>query len=409
MMIFSNKTLRFFTLLSLAACLIFSFSKTAYANEIKATWISYLNWEELPTEQTAFEQAVDQMMENCRKLGLNTVFVHAHSHSDSYYPSSEVFPSSKFSNSVQGEENNYDAFGYMVKSAHAHDLKIHAWFNPYRVTGYLMSWEEVSNTNPAKIWWNSTNQHRNVILHQGEYYLNPSKPEVMDKIVAAVAEVVERYEIDGVQFDDYFYPTLDDSSPSAWFDKPEYDSSRSKTSITQWRRDNVSTLVLNVNRKIKSIRPSLAFGISPQGSLENLRSDKQLFVDIERWLNGKFIDYVIPQLYWGFETKHSDGSPASYAFENNLKQWIELNSKSSVQMYLGLGLYKGGSSIADGNEISEWQRYDDIIAREVTMARESGKVDGFSFYAYKSFFDEASKKETENLLKVLSKTNAADN
>lgn len=401
MLNFCNKSFRLLSLLLLAVSLVFLTPQTAFAEEMKATWISYLDWAELPREQEAFREAVDKMMADCRRLGLNTVFVHAHSHSDSYYSSSDVFPSSKFVSGAQGKEADYDAFGYMVKSAHDHGLKIHAWFNPYRVTGYLMPWDEVSEQSPAKKWWNSSDKTRNVILHEGQYYLNPSKTEVMDLIAASVAEVAKRYDVDGIQFDDYFYPMLDNTNSSTWFDKPEYESSGSQKSITEWRRDNVSALVLRVNREIKSIRQDLAFGISPQGSLENLRSEKQIFADIDRWLSGKYIDYVIPQLYWGFETKLSNGSPAPYAFENNLKLWTDLTSKSTVTLYLGLGLYKGGSTAKDGNEISEWQRYHDIIAREVTMARETGKVSGFAFYSYKSFFDEASKQETANLLKVL--------
>lgn len=402
MTIFRNKSVRFFTLFVLAAFLTIRLSQTVHAEEMKATWISYLDWEELPTEQTAFQTAADKMMADCRQLGLNTVFVHVHSHSDSYYPSSEVFPASKFVSGTQGKAPDFDAFGYMVTSAHNHGLKIHAWFNPYRVTGYLMPWEEVSDKNPAKQWWHSTDKKRNVIFHEEQYYLNPSKTEVMDLIVASVSEVAARYDIDGVQFDDYFYPMLDNGDPSAWFDKPEYIESGSQKSITQWRRDNVSALVLRVNQEVKRIRPQISFGISPQGSLENLRSEKQLFVDIDTWLaSDQYVDYIMPQLYWGFETKLSDGRPAPYAFENNLKLWTTMTAKSPVRLYLGLGLYKGGSSVKDGNEISEWQRYHDIIAREVTMSRQTGMVDGFSFYSYKSFFDEASKQEVANLLKVL--------
>lgn len=367
--------------------------------ELKGVWIPYLTWNQLPKEQTAFQAAVDQMFDNCRAWGLNAVFVHVRSHGDAMYPSS-IFPWSKFS----GGNPGYDPLAYMIESAHARGLKFHAWINPYRVTGYLMPWEEVSPDSPAKRWLSDgdVSNDRYVLKHDNAYYYNPSVEAVKKMVVDGVVEIVRGYNVDGVHFDDYFYPALNDQSEARWFDKPEYEASGSAEPIAQWRRNQVSDLIQRVYQAVKAEKPQVLFGISPQGYVEHLRSDSNLFVDIDRFMSQDgFIDYVMPQLYWGFETKKSSGEAAPYAFEQNLKTWMELKSRGNVTLYLGLGLYKAGSDVKDYNEVSEWLRRDDIIGREVSMGRDSGAVSGYCFYSYDSFLQPVAQKEVGNLLPLL--------
>lgn len=377
-------------------------AQRAPAEELRGTWISYLDWERLPKEEQAFRREVDQMMDRCLEIGMNTVFVHAHSHSDSYYLKSSYFPTSSFIRELTASSPDFDPFQYMLDAAHARGLEFHAWFNPYRVTGYLVRWQDIPADSLIKQWWNAGDKQRNVLLHDGQYYLNPSSEEVLETIVAAIRELVENYDVDGVHFDDYFYPELDDSSVLRSFDRTDYEASGSTKTLTQWRRDNVSRLVYRVHQTIKGLRPNVSFGVSPQGYVTHLRSDSKLFVDIDEWMRSDaYVDYIMPQLYWGFEARTSDGKTAPYAFENNLKTWIDLKKQGPVKLYIGLALYKGGSAQKDGNAISEWLAHDDIIAREVETARASGQVSGFGFYSYQSFTTEQCAREVENLLKVL--------
>ena len=113
------------------------------------------------------------------------------------------------------------------------------------------------------------------------------------------------------------------------------------------------------------------------------------------------MDYVMPQLYWGFETKTVRGEAAPWAFEANLNTWIDLKSKGEVDLYIGLNAANAGSAIRDNNEVSEWLRYDDILARQVRMARDSGEVSGFAFFRYGVFETEAAQKEIANLIDEL--------
>ena len=369
------------------------------SGELKGVWIPYLIWNQLPKEQGAFQAAVDQMFDNCRSWGLNAVFVHVRSHGDAVYPSS-IFPWSKFS----GGNPGYDPLAYMIESAHARGLKFHAWINPYRITGYLMSWDEVSPDSPAKRWLSDgdASNDRYVLVHDNAYYYNPSAEEVKKMVTDGVAEIVRGYNVDGIHFDDYFYPELNDESEARWFDRTEYEASGSQEPIAQWRRNQVSDLVWRVYQAVKAEKPHVLFGISPQGYVDHLRSEKKLFVDIDRWMSQDgFIDYIMPQLYWGFETKKASGEDAPYAFEQNLKTWTELKNRGNVTLYLGLGLYRAGSDIKDYNEVSEWLRRDDIISRQVSAGRNSGAVNGCCFYSYESFLLPAKQREVENLLPLL--------
>lgn len=372
---------------------------TGSSEELKGVWISYLTWNQLPKEQEAFKSAVNQMFDNCRSWGMNAVFVHVRSHGDAVYPSS-IFPWSKFS----GGNPGYDPLAYMIEAAHGRGLKFHAWINPYRITGYLMSWDEVSPDSPAKRWLSDgTNSNdRYVLNHNNAYYYNPSVEEVKQMVTAGVMEVVRGYDIDGIHFDDYFYPALNDSDESRWFDYPEYLASGSAENVVQWRRDQVSDLVHRVYQAVKTEKPQVLFGISPQGYVEYLKSDSNLFVDIDRWMSQDgFIDYIMPQLYWGFETKTASGEAAPYAFEQNLSTWIDLKKRGNVTLYLGLGLYKAGADIKDYNEVSEWLRRDDIISREVSTGRSTGEVGGYCFYSYDSFLQPVAQREVGNLLPLL--------
>lgn len=370
--------------------------------ELRGVWISYLDWNQLPKEENAFREAVDGMMDNCVSKGLNAVFVHVRPDGDAMYPS-EYFPWSKFASGKQGQDPGYDPLAYFVGSAHRRGLKFHAWINPYRITGYLNRYGDLSADNPAIAWRTDgdTSNDRCVLLHEGEFYYNPAVPAVRERIVKGVEEVVNNYDVDGIHFDDYFYPSVDDSNPNKWFDKPEYDSSGSSLPIAEWRRNNVSLLIKDVYRTIKSRKPDVSFGISPEGYLTHLRLDTRLFADVDTWVAEEgYLDYVMPQIYWGFEAKTAGGSPAPYAFENCLNDWVELTKDSHVTLYTGLALYKTGTAAKDNNETPEWLRKNDIMKRQVLAGRNSGRVMGFCFYDYSSLDRDSAKEEVRSVTEL---------
>ncbi|MCC8127363.1 MAG: family 10 glycosylhydrolase [Clostridiales bacterium] len=370
--------------------------------ELRGVWISYLDWEKLPWRQVAFEEAVDEMLDRCVELKMNAVFVHVRADADAMYES-EYFPWSRFITGTQGEDPGYDPLAYFTDAAHERNLEFHAWINPYRITGYHNRWEQVSENHPAKQWLydKDSSNDRWFLKQGGEYYFNPSVPEVRQLIIDGVTEIVENYDVDGIHFDDYFYPSVDNDNPDKWFDKPEYEASGSTKDISEWRRDNVNALIRGVYAAVKKVNRHVQFGISPEGYVDNLRSEERLFVDIDTWMSQTgYVDYVMPQIYWGFEAKLSDGTLAPYAFDNNLQTWIDLKNQGKVKLYLGLAMYKAGSGSKDNNTVPEWLRRNDIIERQVLAGRESGEVSGYCFYSYSSFQESESRQEVANLMKV---------
>lgn len=367
-------------------------SAATQSTELRGVWFSYLDWQNMPSDEAGFKAAADQVMETIKQNGMNAIFCHVHSHSDAYY-SSSLLPTSKF---LAGN-GRFDALQYMVDSAHRHGLRFHAWFNPYRITGYQMKWSDVPTNSIVKQWYASGN--RNVLLFNGEYYLNPAKPAARELVVNSIREVLTNYDIDGVQFDDYFYPDLGSSAGSN-FDYPEYQASGSTLSLSDWRRANVSALIASVYQTVHQVRPAAVFGVSPVANLQSLRSEKSYFVDIDTWMKkAGYVDYVLPQIYFDFEQKTGSGAASDMAYATCLQSWLQLRQKtgSQVKLYIGLALYKCGTKSWDGNATPEWMRRSDILLREVQLARQSGQVTGFGIYAYQNFDDAAAQKELANL------------
>lgn len=374
----------------------------AQSEELRGVWISYLDWEKLPSGKDEFQAEVDKILDRCVELKMNAVFVHVRPDGDAMYPSA-YFPWSKFVTGTQGKDPGYDPLTYFIQAAHSRGVQFHGWINPYRVTGYLNRWEDLSEDSPAKRWLSDgdTSNDRWVLKQGNEYYFNPAVPQVRDLIINGVREVVSNYDVDGIHFDDYFYPGVNNDDELKWFDKPEYDLSGSMSDISSWRRENINQLIRGVYQAVKELKPSVQFGISPEGYVENLRSGNRLFVDIDTWMSQDgYIDYIMPQIYWGFEQKLLNGGQAPFAFAENLRTWLDLKNKGKAKLYLGLAMYKTGSDSKDNNQVPEWRRYDDIMKRQVEMGRSSGQVSGYCFYAYSSFQEPARQAEVQNLIKI---------
>lgn len=368
------------------------------SGEMRGVWVSYLDWNGWAKDEAGYKKAMDQTLDLCVQKGLNAVFLQVRPDGDAMYPS-QYFPWSKFASGKQGRNPGYDPLAYAVQAAHQRGLQLHAWINPYRITGYLNRYSDLCASNPAIAWAKDgdSSNDRWVLCQNGEYYYNPAIPQVRQLIIDGVKEIVTNYEVDGIHFDDYFYPNLDDSKAETWFDYPEYQASGTSLSVAAWRRNNVNELVRGVYSAVKSIRPQALFGISPEGYLQNLRKDTRQFTDVDAWMTQSgYVDYLMPQIYWGFEAKQN-GQAAGYAFANCLNEWVTLKKKGNVKLYVGLALYKTGTDAVDGNEVPEWQRYHDIMKREVQAGRATGQVSGYCFYDLSSLTRAAAAEEVANV------------
>jgi uncharacterized lipoprotein YddW (UPF0748 family) len=363
---------------------------TTTSGELKAMWISYLEFEAyLDTYKPSkanFKKFINRLYDQCIAQNMNAVIVHVRPFGDAIYQSS-YFPWSAYISGTQGKSPGFDPLTIMIEEAHKRNLEFHAWINPYRVS-FNTSYSKLSSDNPARKWHNSSSTKRNVLSYDGKLYYNPAKSQVRKLIVNGVKEIVQNYDVDGIHFDDYFYPSFTSSNVKTAFDATEYnaykeakvEAGKSYKSIYNWRRANVNTLVSSVYSAIKAIKPDVVFGISPAGNIDNLKSNYSYYVDIDTWLgNTGYVDYIMPQIYWGFTHK-------SAAYDKVLKQWIKLNSKGLVQLYVGIGVYKVGmAKDTSYSDWKEWQQDSSILKKQITYARNTNKVSGFGFFSYEYF------------------------
>ncbi len=369
--------------------------------EMKAVWISYLEFASFGKEgytEAAFRKFIDTMFDNVVSLNMNTVIVQVRPFGDAMYKSS-YFPWSRYAAGTQGKNPGYDPLAYMVDAAHARGLEIHAWLNPYRVTTGSTDLSKLSKDNPARVWKEdkNTSNDRNVLSFGGNLYFNPAVKEVQTLITNGVKEIVNNYDVDGIHFDDYFYPSLG-SSYTSNFDATEYNTYAAATkkagktpmTIGDWRRNNVNTLVKGIYSAVKNINPKVQFGISPGGFIDSLGSNLGYYVDINTWLSKDgYVDYICPQIYWTF-------SNATYPYDKTLQKWLKARTSSSVKVYVGIANYRAGSTLE-----ADWKNDVDVLRKQVEYARKTGLVDGFMFFRYDFFYNKVTKPGIDRMLDIL--------
>jgi uncharacterized lipoprotein YddW (UPF0748 family) len=261
-------------------------------------------------------------------------------------------------------------------------MKIHAWINPYRIRNNETPLHLADN-NPYICNKNICKETNNGI------FLDPSNPEARKLIINGVEEIVKNYDIDGIQFDDYFYPTTD-----ADFDQKEYsdyvESIGIENSMTleNWRKANVNTLICDTYRAIHNIKDNVDFGISPQGNLDN---NEILYADVKSWCACKgFIDYICPQIYFSLDNP-------TLTFEDCLKDWINLEFYENVKLYIGIAGYKAGTK----DDEMTWLNQNDILSQEYKLVNKHKKAAGIMLYSYQSLLNKESFEEIKNLKKIL--------
>ena len=353
--------------------------------EMRGVWVSYMELSmenESSKTQKAFEDKFTEIAQKCCESGFNTLIVQVRPFCDALYKSS-YFPWSHILTGTQGENPQYDALQIMCDICKENNLKIHAWINPYRVS---------SNETPKKLSDNNPyikNSEIGIKTDNG-IFLDPSNETAQQLVCDGVKEIAENYDVDGIQFDDYFYPTEDES-----FDKKQYEAyiekygNENSMSLDNWRMQNVNTLICKVYRTIKSVDSSVEFGISPQGNIGN---NDGLYADVKSWCTCKgFADYICPQIYFSLE------NPA-LTFEDCLDSWTSLDFDENVKLYVGLGGYKAGNGEYDEKT---WLLSDSILADEYDILRNNKSVRGFMLYSYSCLEDDTAKKEINNLINAL--------
>lgn len=345
------------------------------AGEWRAVWVSYLEWAGMDfSSEDAFRADVAAMMDNCAALGLNTVIAQVRPFGDALYASS-LFPWSHLCTGVQGQAPGFDPLDVLITEAHDRGLALEAWVNPYRLRSSAAVPPTLAENNLA-------NTHPEWVCTVGEgLYLNPAIPEAAAYVVQGVAELAQNYAVDGIHFDDYFYPTTDPALDAAQF------AASGAADLAAWRRQNVTALVKAAHDAVKAADPTLRFGVSPQGNPDNDLSEQ--YSDVKAWLAAEgedaVVDYLCPQVYWGYGYTLKSGS-TRFAFENIVPEWLAMPRAASTALYFGLGAYRVGVGDGGANADSQSQWCTgNALARQITDLRSLG-VGGWALYRYDSLF-----------------------
>ncbi|HEX8460968.1 MAG TPA: family 10 glycosylhydrolase, partial [Segetibacter sp.] len=306
---------------------------------------------------------------------MNAVVMQIRPVADAFYPS-RFEPWSEYLTGKQGLAPSpyYDPLQFMIEETHKRGMEFHAWMNPYRAV-FNVNRSSVSPTHITKLFpqW--------FVTYGSTKYFNPGLPEVREHVTKVVRDLVERYDLDAIHFDDYFYPY---KIPGKDFpDQASYITYGQGMDKEEWRRSNVDSIIRMLGETIKSANPRVKFGISPFGVWRNSNKDPRgsaskagvtnyddLYADILLWLENGWIDYVAPQLYW--ETSHP------YVGFNMLLNWWAANTFGR-QLFIGQGIYR-----ALEPKSTAW-RIKSELPKQIQAIRSNSNVSGSIYFSSATF------------------------
>lgn len=351
--------------------------------DFRGLWVSTvvnIDYPSKPTTDPAIlKSEAIKILDMAQDTGFTAVFLQVRPTADAFYKSG-IFPWSKYLTGKQGvaPSNGFDPLKFWVDEAHKRGLELHAWINPYRVTKKeagqpAHDFASLAPSNPAKL-----NPQWVVKYSDGNLYFDPGIPEVRQLIVDGVLEIIRNYDVDGIHFDDYFYPG------ASFNDQATYSKYKSAgQSLDDWRRENVNTLIRDCYKAIKATRSEVRFGVSPFGIWANrssnpkgsdtngLQSYYSHYADSLKWIQEGIIDYIAPQLYWNIGYAAAD-------YSKLLTWWKNAVSGTGVDLYIGQAAYKAG----DSNPSSPWYGTQEIV-RQLEL-NEAEEVPGGIMFTYNS-------------------------
>ena len=349
--------------------------------EFRAVWIAtvdnvdFPSKKGLPIEDQKAEIIRD--LELAKKLRLNAVIFQVRPMTDAVYRS-KLEPWSEFLTGAMGKPQDFDPLEFIIAEAHKRGILVHAWFNPYRAYHHVaktMSPEHVSKRRPE------------LVRQYGRYlWLDPTDVQVKQYSLDVVLDVVRRYDVDGVHFDDYFYPYPENNANGSKIDFPDdknWDKYREEMkaankpvmSRSDWRRWHVNSFIQAVGREVRKIKPDVMYGISPfgiwqplpDGSIKGFNAVEELYADAKKWLQDGTVDYLAPQLYWETARKGQ-----SYPV---LLDWWKAQNTVKRHVWPGIAAYRIGSTTTFTA---------DEIASQIELTRKAEETTGAIFFSFKS-------------------------
>lgn len=346
--------------------------------EFRAAWVATvdnIDWPSKPGLSTTAQQSeMRTLLDRAKLLNLNAIVFQIRPTADALY-ASDLEPWSYYLTGKNGEapEPFYDPLAFTVEEAHKRGLELHVWFNPYRA---------YHPTAPDSL---SSGHIKNMLpeaVHQygAQRWMDPGSPQATDHSLAVIMDVVNRYDIDGVHMDDYFYPypvNDEDGNRVEFPDSAFYAIYGTGLSLADWRRRNVDDLILRVYSNIKAAKPWVLFGISPFGiwrpgypeMVTGFDAYENLYADAKKWLREGWVDYFTPQLYWSLTSKGQPYGPL-------LDWWIGENVK---QRHMWPGLFTSRVILEDA---SHWEPFE--IIDQVDHTRNTPGASGNVHFSMKA-------------------------
>ncbi len=355
------------------------------ASEVRGIYIASVLNINYPSKQGIssddLKAELDEIIENCLATNINTIYFQVRPASDALYDS-DIFPVSKYLTGTQGAPlpDGFDPLAYLVEAAHERGIFVEAWVNPLRVTVGSASKPEhdvnaLSEGHPARL-------HPEYVVKydDGRLYYNCGMPEVRRLIADGVAELAAKYNIDGIIFDDYFYPypVYASNGKLAVFDDDEaFNKYGSNMSLDDWRRDNVNKMIEQCYTSIKAVNSDCKFGVAPFGIWQNddgknggsktngLESYESIYCDPIAWAKGGYVDYLAPQIYWRF-------SSTSAPYGELVRWWNAMLDGTGVELLISHGIYN----------YETWEAPENELRDQIVFARSELNYRGSILYGY---------------------------
>jgi uncharacterized lipoprotein YddW (UPF0748 family) len=346
--------------------------------EFRGTWVHTVGnsqYKEMTTDQ--MKQHFIDLLDEFESAKINAVIFQVRPQADAFYKNS-IEPWSRFITGTQGVAPSplWDPLQFMVEECHKRGMELHAWFNPYRVTS-----NDQEVLCPDHLYYKKPHLF---VKYGKQIYFDPGEPEAREHTLKVIADVVRRYDIDAVHFDDYFYPykvadenkKIVDFPDSKSFEKYGKADGYTQETRDDWRRNNVNVLIKALNETIKGIKPWVKFGISPFGVWRNIKNDPtgsntdagvqnydDLYADIKLWVEKRWIDYNVPQLYFDIGHPKAD-------YQILLDWWSENNYGENL--YIGQALNQTVRVKSRKNE----GEYENQLPRKMETTRNNKNVHG---------------------------------
>ena len=375
-----------------AIALAASLAGVTAARDFRGVWVATVGNMDYPRCASAqvFERTYSLLVDRLVRRGCNAVLFQVRANCDAFYPS-RLAPYSRWMTGFEGRGySGFDPLSFMIKETRRRGMEFHAWFNPYRVVRATRLSKEAYLAGLSPNNFARRNPHLVLAVPMGNgeisLLLNPGEPEVIRHIAAVVREVAQRYRPDAIHFDDYFYPYDGKKIP----DNETYrQNNPHKLSLENWRRNNVNTLILQVRRTVDLVnygkRDKVRFGISPFGIWANYapetpagsrtggqESFHTLFADSRLWVKRRYVDYIVPQIYW-----HRTHAKASFTVL--LDWWCNVVRGTGVKLYIGHALYRFGTS--------GWGQ--DELVQQLRLVRTRREASGSVLFSCRHLLDPA--------------------